>query len=244
MGVSDTRGWATAAALHAYIRLINATSRYRTHGVEHIEQAQASRRPMVWALWHGCNLAFVMWAIAHHRQHRAAPIAIVGDRRALHLNLLARSFGVDTTEVTAGRRSSVGNLELRAMLRQLDSGRETFICPDAPEGPAGEPKRGVYLLARRSNALVLPFGLWASPAREMRRWDSNLLPYPFARMTAVVGEPLDVHQLDCERDFQARLKDRLTAVGEEALSLCCETGAPKQFPLSHPTPLRAREGVC
>jgi lysophospholipid acyltransferase (LPLAT)-like uncharacterized protein len=130
------------------------------------------------------------------------------------------------------------------MLRQLDSGRETFICPDAPEGPAGEPKRGVYLLARRSNALVLPFGVWASHAREMRRWDNNLLPYPFARLTAVVGEPLDINQMDCERDFQARLKDRLTAAREEAISLYRASDPAQRFPLFRSAPLRAREGVC
>jgi lysophospholipid acyltransferase (LPLAT)-like uncharacterized protein len=219
MGVSDIRGSAAAAALYAYIRLINATSRYYTRGTEHIEQAQASQRPLVWALWHGLNLAFVMWAVAHHRQRRAAPIAVVGDRRAVRLSILARALGVNAMEISAGQQSTSKNLELRAMLRHLSPGRETFICPDAPEGPADEPKRGVYLLARHSGALVLPFGIWASPAREMRRWDNNLLPYPFASMTAVVGEPLDVHQVSSERDFLARLKGQLTAVREEALSL-------------------------
>lgn len=219
MGASDTRGWGSAAALYAYIRLINATSRYCTRGIGHIEQAQASRRPVVWALWHGLNLAFVMWAVAHHRQRSAAPIAVVGDRRAIHLDILARAFGVNAIAVSPGRQSTSKNLGLRTMLRGLNPGRETFICPDAPEGPADEPKRGVYLLARHSNALVLPFGIWASHAGQMRRWDSNLLPYPFARMTAVVGEPLDINQVSGERDFQARLKDKLTAVRDEARSL-------------------------
>jgi len=187
MGVSHRRGWVTAAALYAYIRLINATSRYCTRGTGHIEQAQASGRPVVWALWHGLNLAFVMWAVAHHRQRRAAPIVVVGDRRAVHLGMLARAFGVNAMEVSAGQQSTSKSLGLRAMLRHLNPGRETFVCPDAPEGPADEPKRGFYLLARHSNALVLPFGIWASPAGQMRRWDSNLLPYPFARVTGGGG---------------------------------------------------------
>ena len=227
MGLSDTRGWPTAAAFYAYVRLINATSRYRTLGAGYAEQAQASRRPMVWALWHGLNVAFIMWAVAHQRQRRAATVAVVGDRRSAHLSVLARAFGVDAVEVSAGRQSPSKNLGLRAMLRHLKPGQETFICPDAPEGPADEPKRGLYLLARQTNSLVLPFGIWASPAGQMRRWDGNLLPYPFARMTAVVGEPLDVHQIGSEGDFQARLKDKLNAVRKEARLLHRDLGLPK-----------------
>jgi len=45
----------------------------------------------------------------------------------------------------------------------------------------------------------------------------------------VVGEPLDVNQVSSERDFQALLKDKLTAVREEACSLYREPGSSKRL---------------
>jgi hypothetical protein len=213
MGVSDTRGWAIsrgAVCLHTpdqcNFSILHA--RHRAH------RTGAS-------LWAPGGVGMVARPQPGIRQLgsrpslRAAPIVVVGDRRAVRLGMSARAFGVNAMEVSAGQQSTSKDLRLRAMLRRLNPGRETFICPDAPDGPADEPKRGVYMVARHSNALVLPFGIWASPARQMRRWDSNLLPYPFARMTAVVGEPHDFNQVSSERDFQARLKDNLTAVREE-----------------------------
>lgn len=219
MRLGDVSGVIKAGVLYGYIRAVNGTSHYVTRGEENIELAGGSRRPVVWALWHGLNLAFVMWAIAHHRQANAAPIVVVDDGRAVHLRLLARAFGVNLIEVSAGKGGASGNLGLRAMFRHLKPGLETFICPDAPAGPADMPKRGVYLIARRTKALVLPFGVWGAPAARMARWDNNLLPIPFSRMTAVVGEPLDVDQFASEQAFQTCLKDRLTGVRREAREL-------------------------
>ena len=136
-------------SIYYYFRLVNITSTYETSGIENIAAAEATGRPLLWAMWHGINVPSTMWAVAH-RPVKGFTVVAVGDKRFDTLEVIAERFGGEAVPVDmAGNPASAGRAVLK-VLRSLRDGRETFLCPDAPAGPAYEPKQGVFYLARKA----------------------------------------------------------------------------------------------
>jgi len=66
------------------------------------------------------------------------------------------------------------------------------VTPDGPKGPAQQTKPGALFLAARLGWPVVPVAATARPRRELASWDRFIVPWPFARVALVAGEPLTV----------------------------------------------------
>ena len=195
-------------SIYHYLRLVNRSSTYETIGLENITAAEATGRPLLWSTWHGLNMPFTMWAMGH-RPHKEFSVVAVGDKRFDVLEVVARRLGGEAVPVDMESNSFSGGRSVLKVLRHLQNGHETFLCPDAPAGPAYEPKRGVFYLAKKANAVIVPFGIWTTRAYLMDRWDHNMFPYPFADIKAVVGQPFLVGDEPDETGLRRRVIDSL-----------------------------------
>ena len=78
------------------------------------------------------------------------------------------------------------------MKRELDAGGEVIIVPDGPRGPARELKLGCLKLAQKTGAPLVPFTYSASRKKVLRSWDGFVVFPPFAKVRAVIGEPIPI----------------------------------------------------
>jgi hypothetical protein len=65
----------------------------------------------------------------------------------------------------------------------------------------------VVTLAALTGAPIVPLAFAARPARRLRSWDEQLVPFPFARGVLVFGEPISVHR-DADRERAAKDVER------------------------------------
>lgn len=78
------------------------------------------------------------------------------------------------------------------MKKELESGGEVIIVPDGPRGPDRKLKMGCVKLATETGAALLPFSFASSRTKVLHSWDRFVIFYPFSRVAAVHGEPVDV----------------------------------------------------
>jgi lysophospholipid acyltransferase (LPLAT)-like uncharacterized protein len=130
--------------------------------------------------------------------------------------MLVRSMGAVAIR---GSSTYTGARALRDYYQALtQDGLSPAITPDGPRGPLWKAKPGAILLAQMSQRPIIPMAYAASRAWSIQ-WDRFVIPWPFARVAIVVGEPLYVPKgLDAvalER-FQGELEQRLHGLSDIA----------------------------
>ena len=109
----------------------------------------------------------------------------------------------------------------RALARRLGdlgaTGYSLVVTPDGPRGPYRVAKPGALIVARQSALPILPVAVRARPAiRLARRWDRQLLPLPFSRLTLITGEPMEISERERLRPLLPRLQAALDEVSDRA----------------------------
>jgi lysophospholipid acyltransferase (LPLAT)-like uncharacterized protein len=130
--------------------------------------------------------------------------------------MLVRSMGASAIR---GSSTYTGARALRDYYQALvKEGLSPAITPDGPRGPVWKVKPGAILLSQMSARPIVPLSFAASRAWYLQ-WDRFVLPFPFARIAIVIGEPLQVPKgLDAaalER-FQQELEGRLNDLASRA----------------------------
>jgi lysophospholipid acyltransferase (LPLAT)-like uncharacterized protein len=185
-------------------------------GAEHIAHALARAPSFIPVYWH---------------QHQLFCVKQLLDCRSVGLKLgFLISPSVDG-EIGAMLVSSMGAVAIRGSstytgaraLRDYyqaltQEGVSPAITPDGPRGPAWKAKPGAILLAQMSQRPIIPMAYAASRAWHIQ-WDRFVIPWPFARVSLVVGEALYIPKgLDAaslER-WQGELEQRLQGLAERA----------------------------
>jgi len=131
---------------------------------------------------------------------------------------LAR-WGIRSVRGSATRGGVGGFLQL---VRAYRAGYDLAVVPDGPRGPRCVVKAGVIHLARATGGTLYPITYAASRQRRLRSWDRLIIPMPFARVTYVAGEPLQVprHATDDEIEtLRCELETRLNRITARAEAL-------------------------
>jgi len=197
------------------VRLLGATLRLRSEGLEPLAPLWAARRPVIYVAWHA-RILMVPWLTARLVRTRGARQVRVLTSRSRDGELVARWVRHFGLEVVRGSSSRGGTEALRALTAAVRAGEDVAVVPDGPRGPSEHVQAGVVVLAGLTGAPVVPFGFAARPARRLHSWDRFMIPLPFARAAAVFGKPL-VIALDTERETaRADVERALREVTESA----------------------------
>ena len=198
--------------LFLYTRLVIRTANFTLIGEENLSAAQASGRPVLYTLWHGLNLTFVCYGFTYHVP-ASFSVVIVGDERSDILAELSDRLGAkETIGIDMAGNPVASGRKLLNFIKKLKQGQQSFLCPDGPDGPAYVPKDGIIFIAEKAEATILPWGCWSKQAYIRRRWDHFLVPFPFARMAVVFGEPITVSR----NSNKEALKDQVVAALHDA----------------------------
>jgi lysophospholipid acyltransferase (LPLAT)-like uncharacterized protein len=123
-------------------------------------------------------------------------------------------YGTARGSTTRGARKAMVQL-----VRSMKAGKPAGFTLDGPRGPARVAQPGAVWLAGATGNPLLPFHLEASRAWSLRSWDRTQIPKPFALVSIVVGEPMDVapDATDAQREATRQaLEARLAALERRA----------------------------
>jgi lysophospholipid acyltransferase (LPLAT)-like uncharacterized protein len=184
------------------------TSRFRVEGWENLEVAKASGRPLLWSLWHGQVMPFVVFGDRFLERDDFVAV-VVGDDRGDTLGRYGSHFGSRTYKVNMRGNPVAAGRAVLHIVEALQGGRQSMLAPDGPDGPAFVPKRGVTFLARKAEAVVLPTGICSRQAYRLRRWDRYQVPVPFGRLHVTIGEPIYASRRDDDQELAGRISAAL-----------------------------------
>lgn len=211
------QGW----GLSTYNGLVWRTARYRIEGQEHVDRIHASGRPLIIAAWHGMTMMLAGY-IAAQEDPSQYVLVVPDDPRGAVLSVWARRLGATPFAVSMKADSMVAARRLLALIRQMQQGKSLCLNPDGPYGPSHEPKGGVVFIARKAGALIVPAGAFTATGIRLPRWDRYTIPFPFSRITVVLGEPLEVRPQDDPDQMRAIVRERLNEVERAAEALHCQ----------------------
>jgi len=201
--------------LGLYARLLGASVRQQVLGGEHLDQALASGRSIVFASWHGQT--HLLYPLIHGRLDMSKMVMmVVGDARAGVLQRFAKTVGIAAYPVASEDQSMAGARNFLRLAQLLRDGRYSFMTPDGPNGPARVAKEGVAFLAERAEALVVALGGFGRYCYRIRRWDRYALPLPFSRVFASVRPPITLARGGDREQFLRALSIELNTAVEEA----------------------------
>ena len=206
--------------LRLIFRVLTRTYRVDiVEGREHLENLWSQPRPVIVSFWH--NRVFLagrfLFESLHHRGI-ALTLLASQSRDGELVTRVFRPWGIHTVRGSATRG---GRQALRGVYRAIvSSGSSPVMIPDGPHGPIYQFKVGVAVLSQMAQAPILPLGFAAERFWRIKSWDRLIIPYPFTRVTVVIGEPqivergLTKEQLEETRAFLEERLDSLTLRAE------------------------------
>ena len=199
------------------LRLVWRWSRVvRVSGAEHIAAAHARAPSFIPVYWHQHQVFCVKLLLDQGRSGLKLGFLISPSVDGEIGAMVVRSLG---GVVIRGSSSHTGARALRDYYQALaHEGVSPVITPDGPRGPPWKFKPGAVLLAQMSGRPMIPLSYAASRAWKIK-WDSFVIPWPLARISIAVGEPVYVPKgLDAaglER-WQLDMEQRLRELFEQA----------------------------
>ncbi len=152
-----------------------------------------------------------------------------------------RHLGLLSIRGSTGRKSKKkdkgGSSALSEAVRLLKSGGAVCITPDGPRGPRQRAGLGPITIAKRAEAVILPYALATAPSKRLSTWDRFQIPLPFARGSIVFADPIYPGEGASSEEVRQLLETRLNAATRQAEELCgaahVDPAPPRQRP--HPS---------
>lgn len=196
-----------------FFKMLMVTLRWRLIGLYKDRKVHLRYGPVIWAFWHNAQ-AFV----GHVGRNRGARVLISIHHDGEYVARLMMGMGYDPVRGSSTRGGAPALLELAS----TETTQDFAITPDGPRGPRGHVHPGIIMLAQATGRPIMPIGATATPCIRLHGWDRFIVPYPFATVGGVIGDPIFVpHDADaderetCRTHLEEVLED-LTRRAEEA----------------------------
>jgi lysophospholipid acyltransferase (LPLAT)-like uncharacterized protein len=202
--------WLAGPLVALLIRLIARTLRVRFVGREHQDAALADPRPIICAFWHEDLVSIAAWHLRLGHRRRVA-VMISRSRDGELLANVIRWLRLEAVRGSSSRGGVGGIVEFKRWIgRRSPHGRAAALALDGPRGPRREAKPGIALLARHSDARILPVAFRPTSAWVFKSWDRTKLPKPFSILECRFAAPIDAS--DWNADDDATHAKRIEAV--------------------------------
>jgi len=214
-----------AAVGYRLVASLGVTLRWRTEGLQHLDEIVATGRQPIMTFWHGRILP-----AAYFFRRRGIVVITSENFDGEWIAGIIERFGYGTAR---GSTSRGGGKALLQLVRDMAAGKPAGFTVDGPRGPARVAQPGAMWLAKATGNPVLPFHVEADRHWTLNSWDRTQVPKPYATVALAMGEPLEVAaDADDSRVETARrmLEERLHALEQRALDLVRSTASSQRTP--------------
>jgi hypothetical protein len=203
-------------SLYWLSQITRKSGRYQVSGLDYLEAAKASGKPLVFATWHGMTMMLVGF-FANQYDLRKLVLLMPDDWRGEALQVFANRLETEPFPMDLkGEANMATARRLATLVRRVKSGKDAYITPDGPDGPAYVIKPGVAFIAQKAKALILPLGAYVRNGYRVNRWDQYTIPYPFSRISVAIGEPMVVEKGTALTAVTHTLTDQLHRITAQA----------------------------
>ena len=173
---------------YTYAGLVHHTARWSYENTQFHEAVYAKRGRVIFTYWHEFYLAFL--AYGYFMKGEDFTCIALGGPKGRGFRVIARLFGASMYLTKKGDKE-VNRRAVAGVIKEMhELGKNTFIAVDGPNGPARQVKFGVAKVAEQAEGVILPIKLLVSGKIRIPRWDSQIVPLPFARIRVIYGEPV------------------------------------------------------
>lgn len=166
------------------IKLIGATIRWETEGLENLDSVESASRIPIFCLWHDR-----IFGGTYFLRDRGIVVITSQSLDGEYIARFLKRLGYGTVR---GSSTRGGVKALVEMIRCMRSGRPMAFTVDGPRGPRYEAKKGAALLAKKTGNPMVPFGVEAARFWNVKSWDRMQIPIPFTKARFIVGNPIYV----------------------------------------------------
>jgi lysophospholipid acyltransferase (LPLAT)-like uncharacterized protein len=109
-------------------------------------------------------------------------------------------------------RDHGGLAALNNLIEHVRAGGPAYLAVDGPRGPRNRVHKGVAVLSRQANAVIL--NVVVVPNRRWiikQSWDRIQIPFPFCRINAYFAEPLHPQPGESAETYRRRIEASLNA---------------------------------
>jgi lysophospholipid acyltransferase (LPLAT)-like uncharacterized protein len=204
--------WSLIGILGKFVLWLWAKStRMKIIGEENYKELRKQGKAVIFLVWHG-RIFIVPYFF---RKRGIMPLISPSEDGEFPARIMSR-WGYKNI------RGSSSHAIIRVwnqMKSELNNGGEVIIVPDGPRGPNREMKLGGMKLARETGAFLVPFTFSSSRKKFLKSWDKFLFFYPFSRVVAVYGPPIEVDSAlndDGMEKERQRIERQLIELDEKA----------------------------
>lgn len=190
------------------------TLRYKPLNQEIPDTLLRNNTPFLAGFWHDEVIP-----IPRSRLYYSVPVrAVALTSPSRDGNLVEAMCGAYDIETIRGSSSKGGFEAIREIKKSMKEGRYNMvsIAVDGPRGPARIVKPGIIYLASILQMPIVTMRFLASPVSILyKSWDCQKIPFPFAKVRIIYGEPYYVPK----KLSEGELEEHRIAIQERLLSL-------------------------
>lgn len=205
--------------LIAAYRLIGPTIKLINDPWLYIEKFRLEHKSLLFCLWH----EITAYCFYFYRDQNASAL-MEASKKGDVLAAMSRQLGYKDFRITdnPGDRTSVkGTIQF---IKYLKAGHDGVVAMDGPNGPYHIPKPGALQIARKSDAMIIPLGVWYSKKIIFKsRWDKYQLPLPFSKCVLIMGEPFPIPEKLNDQIIKEKIEE-LSQVVDDLMSQAKEMG--------------------
>ena len=143
--------------------------------------------PGIAVTWHNRLMFF---PIMFPKKLRSCTSAVISaSRDGQYVADLVRLLGIESIRGSSSRR---GMNAVNGAVRALEAKRYVAFTPDGPRGPKYHMSSGPVYLSSKMQIPVYPVAINYSSFWSLKSWDGFQIPKPFAKVTLVIGEPIQI----------------------------------------------------
>src|SRR5438045_1164029 len=173
-----------AAVGYRLVASLGAPLRWRTEGLQHLDEIVATGRQPIMTFWHGRILP-----AAYFFRRRGIVVITSENFDGEWIAGIIERFGYGTARGSSSRGAVRALVQLK---RDMAAGKPAAFTLDGPRGPAMVAQPGAVWLAKATGNPIVPFHIESRRHWTLRSWDRTQIPKPFSLVAIAIGEPIEV----------------------------------------------------
>jgi lysophospholipid acyltransferase (LPLAT)-like uncharacterized protein len=203
------------------IRLLHRSCHFTLLGQEYEADALRFGKSIIYTTWH-----FAFPGVVYQFRNRNGLLMVSPSRDGERAAQVLKHLGYLTVRGSTGKG---GSMVLRRMVSHLQAGQPGGFIADGSRGPAQVAQKGILVLARHSQAPLVPVSMAANPCWRFRSWDRTLLAKPFSRVAIAFGPAIWVDAGSSAKELEKLRRSLQFNLNHLSTVAADHVGLPKAF---------------